>query len=57
MNENGWKRDDKVELLNDGTLRDTIERLVNISIENEWKKTRTWATIERISDQMKTCSE
>ena len=33
-----------------------IERLVGISIENEWKKTGTWAKIEKISDQMKTCS-
>ena len=34
-----------------------IERLVGVSIENEWKKTGTWAKIEKIFDQMKTCSE
>ena len=36
-----------------------IERLVGISIENEWKKTRTCAKIKKISvtNQMKMCSE
>ncbi len=34
-----------------------IECLVGKSIENEWKKTGTWAKIEKISDQMKAYSE
>ena len=42
----------------DGLSDGWIERLVGISIENEWKKTGTCAKIEKISvtNQMKTCS-
>ena len=42
----------------DGLSDGWIERLVGISIENEWKKIGTCAKIEKISvtNQMKTCS-